>query len=369
MNHLYVTPKMIKSFHRQFAKKKEETPSFSEMLMLMKERGLLSPEMPDVPQIDGKMSKEAFMEAYDNIPFEVNQQFDTFSREREDNERVIFPPDKDILCMQQLHHNLRFDQTIRNVYAFTYVYKGSCSYSFQQQTLTIRPGDIFIATPGFSHQIYTASGTFALVIMCNSTMFQSLFHDFLTANSVLSDFFRQAVSKNETGNYCVIRTDPQDEETRFYLQSMICESLSDNVYSGTNAASLLKLFLSRAYQRYSDRLTIYRRDFPGVRADVKEIIRYIRSNYQSITLQQVADHFHYNRTYISRFIHAHYGKTYIEIINELKIEHAMEYLSKTSLRILEISGLVGFESYDHFCRTFKKYTGMTPRAYRSVVLK
>jgi len=163
----------------------------------------------------------------------------------------------------------------------------------------------------------------------------------------------------------VIAGDADDAELPFYLQSVVCECLSDNVYINTNAASLLKLFLSRAYLKYPDRLTIYRREFSGDRASSKEILRYIRSNYQDITLSQLADHFHYNRTYISRFIHQHYGKTFIEIINELKIEHAREYLLKTSLRITDISGLVGFESYDHFCRTFKKYTGVTPGKYRS----
>jgi len=365
MTHLYATPKLIKTFNQTLAGNDEPIPSFPDMLLMMRDQGLLLTHPEPAPQLDGRMSKEEFMDAYDSIPFMLDQQLDSFTRERESNDRVLFPPDKDFLCVQQLHHNVRYSQTLHNVYAFTYIYKGSCRYSFNRQTLHLKQGDIFIATPGFSHEIYTVSGTFALVIMCNSTVFNLLFNDFLTASSPLSGFFRQAVSRKETGNYCVIAGDADDAELPFYLQSVVCECLSDNVYINTNAASLLKLFLSRAYLKYPDRLTIYRREFSGDRASSKEILRYIRSNYQDITLSQLADHFHYNRTYISRFIHQHYGKTFIEIINELKIEHAREYLLKTSLRITDISGLVGFESYDHFCRTFKKYTGVTPGKYRS----
>jgi len=362
---LYVTPKMIKSFNQALADKNEAIPSFPDMLLMMQEQGLLLTDPDPAPVLDGRMPKEEFMDAFDSIPFILDQQLNSFARERESNDRVLFPPNRDILCVQQLHHNVHYSQTLHNVYAFTYIYKGSCSYYFNRQTLHLKQGDLFVATPGFSHQIYTVPGTFALVVMFNSAVFNILFNDFLTANSPLSEFFRQAVARKETGNYCVIAGNADDEELRFYLQSMVCECFSDNAYSNTSATSLLKLFLSRAFIKYPNRLTIYKRDFSGERANSKEILRYIRSNYQDITLPHLADHFHYNRTYISRFIHQHYGKTFIELINELKIEHAREYLLKTSLRISEIPGLVGFESYDHFCRTFKKYTGMTPGKYRS----
>ena len=369
MIHYYATPKLIKTFNQSLAEKEETIPSFPDMLLMMQEQGLLMTDPDPALLLDGRMSKEEFMDAYDSIPFMLDQQLDSFSRERESNDRALFPPDKDILCVQQLHYNVHYSQTLHNVYAFTYIYKGSCSYSFNRQTLHLKQGDLFIATPGFSHQIYTVPGTFALVVMFNSAVFNILFNDFLTVNSPLSEFFRQAVARKEIGNYCVIAGDADDEELRFYLQSMVCECFSDSAYANTNATSLLKLFLSRACIKYPDRLTIYKREFSGERANSKEILRYIRSNYQDITLAQLAEHFHYNRTYISRFIHQHYGKTLIELINDLKIEHAREYLLKTSLRISDISGLVGFESYDHFCRTFKKYTGMTPGKYRSSAAK
>lgn len=250
------------------------------------------------------------------------------------------------------------------LYAFSYVYKGFCSYTFDDRTLTLLPGDLFIATPGFSHRIFTASGTFSLVLMFRSTAFQILFQDFLTANTVLSDFFRKTMIDKEYGNYCVIHTNPDDEDINFYLQSLVCESLREQPYSNSNTGCMLKLFLARAYEKYGGSIEIYKRCLNNERPDTRTILQYIQSNFQDISLSRTADYFHYNKTYLSRFIHAHYGKTFCEIVNESRIEHAKEYLRKTNKPMTEISQLAGFESSDHFSKTFRKYTGQSPRSYR-----
>ncbi|MBQ9031615.1 MAG: helix-turn-helix transcriptional regulator [Parasporobacterium sp.] len=360
----YVTPKMIKEYNLTLKKEDQSPPSFYEMLLQMQDAGLLSEDPLPMPFINGKMEVPEFLEAYDSIPFQVNSQLIAIADEREEKGLVVFPDHTDLLCMQQLHNNIYFDQTINNAYAITYVYKGFCSYTFDDRTLTVHPGDIFIATPGFSHRIFTVSGTFALVIMFRSTAFQILFQDFLTADTAFSDFFRKTITEKESGNYCVINGAPEDGDLTFYLQSLVCETFSEHPYSNSNAACMLKLFLSTAYDKYSDHMRIYKR-FPGTeRADAKTVLQYIQNNYQDISLNQVASHFHYNKTYLSRFIHSHFGKTYCEIVNELKIEHAKEYLRKTNKSITEISQLAGFESYDHFSRTFRKYTGCSPGNFR-----
>lgn len=363
---LYVTPRMIKEIHQQLVSRGMEPSSFPELLQHMKQEHLLSDIPLPRPRIDGRMSRQEFMEAYDNIPFEVNQLLKDITTERENYGRIFFPEDTDLLCMQHIYNNAIQDQTISNTYTITYVYTGYCSYTFDDQVLHVKDGDLFIATPGFSHRLYTSSDTFALVIMVNSSSFNILFNDFLTADSVLSDFFRQSIAERQSGNYCVVHGEVDNNELRFYLQSLVCETLNPSIYSNTNTVCLLKLFLTRTYDLYKDRIAILKRNTAdSSRADARTIFNYIRSHYQDITLTEVARHFHYNKTYISRFIHSHYGKTFTEIVNSLKIEHAQEYLRKTNKHMTEIASLAGFESYDHFSRTFKKYAGMSPAAYRN----
>ena len=58
------------------------------------------------------------------------------------------------------------------------------------------------------------------------------------------------------------------------------------------------------------------------------------------------------------------GKTFIEHLTLIRLEKAMELLRNTDEFVLEICLDVGFKNVNHFNRTFKSFTGMTPLQYR-----
>lgn len=64
-----------------------------------------------------------------------------------------------------------------------------------------------------------------------------------------------------------------------------------------------------------------------------------------------------------------YGKTAIELLEELRIETAKQYLIHSNKLIKNIAELVGFETYISFTNQFKKMTGMSPKAYRATYKK
>jgi AraC-like DNA-binding protein len=64
-----------------------------------------------------------------------------------------------------------------------------------------------------------------------------------------------------------------------------------------------------------------------------------------------------------------YGKTPMELLEELRVETAKQYLIHTNKLIKNIAELVGFETYISFTNRFKKLTGMSPKAYRATYKK
>jgi hypothetical protein len=70
---LYGTPEMVKAFREHYIKEDGELPDFLETLELMKEKGALSTEELPVPELHGRMSKEDFMKAYDQVPFDAEK--------------------------------------------------------------------------------------------------------------------------------------------------------------------------------------------------------------------------------------------------------------------------------------------------------
>lgn len=54
-----------------------------------------------------------------------------------------------------------------------------------------------------------------------------------------------------------------------------------------------------------------------------------------------------------------------EYLRSLRIQQAKHLLRDTDVPITRISGMVGFEDYNYFCRVFRQETGLSPRKYRS----
>jgi len=361
----YATPEMVKNYIKHLPERNTELPEFPDALLMMKEQGLLSDEPLAVPDINGRMSKEEFMTAYDRIPFEANHVIDVLWKKHEVNREINLPDSVDIASAQHIHSYGYTRQTLNNVFSFTYVFQGNCSVCFDEINIVLGPGDVFIASPGFEHFIHTTPDTFSLVIVVRAAAFEIMFHDFITSDLVLSEFFRKYIVEKTGGNYCVIRGAPEDEELRFYIQSLTCENMDKYAYySNSCSVSFLKLFLARAFREYHNRMEFYQQSFVQTRLDAASIYQYIQMHYQDVTLEKLALQFHFNRTYISRYIHGHFKRTFTEIVTEIKITHAKEYLRKTNKSITEISFLVGYDSLNHFSKTFKKCTGMSASQYR-----
>ena len=83
-----------------------------------------------------------------------------------------------------------------------------------------------------------------------------------------------------------------------------------------------------------------------------------------ITLQQLADRYHYSPQYTSRYIKEVSGKTFREILIDARMKHAISLLKSTSLTIAEIAYQVGYDNTENFTRAFNQRYEKTPTAYR-----
>ena len=58
------------------------------------------------------------------------------------------------------------------------------------------------------------------------------------------------------------------------------------------------------------------------------------------------------------------GQTFIQLLTTVRMENAEQLLRDTAIPVSDIAAAVGYESSEHFIRTFRKYVGMTPSGYR-----
>lgn len=72
-----------------------------------------------------------------------------------------------------------------------------------------------------------------------------------------------------------------------------------------------------------------------------------------------------SEAHLARVFRAATGRTLLDRLTELRIEQAKRYLLESNLPITHISLEVGFNSFSHFTKLFKRMVGVSPSDYRA----
>ena len=95
------------------------------------------------------------------------------------------------------------------------------------------------------------------------------------------------------------------------------------------------------------------------------MLNYIQNNYQTVTLESVAEQFHLSEPYVSKYIKDKSGKTFGEHVAHIRMKRAKTLLKNGNMTVGNIAYAVGYQNVEHFNRTFKKSFDMTPIQYRN----
>ena len=92
---------------------------------------------------------------------------------------------------------------------------------------------------------------------------------------------------------------------------------------------------------------------------------YLRLHYmEKIALEDVARMVYLSPSYFSHIFKEEQGCTFREYLAQYRIEKSKSLLLDKSLRIADISIMVGFEDQSYFTKVFKRLVGMSPNQYR-----
>ena len=80
----------------------------------------------------------------------------------------------------------------------------------------------------------------------------------------------------------------------------------------------------------------------------------------TVTTENAADHFGFNKDYFGRLFKSKMGMTFGEFYKHFRILYAEKLLLSGRYKVYEVSAMLGFSSVDYFTTVFKKITGKTP---------
>ncbi|TDF93291.1 helix-turn-helix domain-containing protein [Paenibacillus piri] len=99
---------------------------------------------------------------------------------------------------------------------------------------------------------------------------------------------------------------------------------------------------------------------------LENILALLQNDYaqHELSLESVADRMDISKGYLSQFFKEQTGINFSEYLEELRMTHAKELLSKTRLPVYEIAQQVGYSSSNTFCRAFKRIHAVSTSEYR-----
>lgn len=244
-----------------------------------------------------------------------------------------------------------------------YVYDGSCSQKISDSQLTLRTGDLCIIPPGIKHSVSVFDDNSVILnILIRKSTLHNIFFNFLNSPNILSAFFLNNIYSENGNDYIVFHTG-NDNEIRSGFLWMYWESLNRSLYWDQMISYTLMItfgLLIRNYEKSSELPTFNRK------SDVQRfaLLQFIQENYATVTLEQVAEKFHYTPEHVSRLFKSTTGKTFTQLLQQVRIEKAQILLSDTNLTVADIASQVGYDITEHFIRLFKKNLKITPTEYR-----
>lgn len=98
---------------------------------------------------------------------------------------------------------------------------------------------------------------------------------------------------------------------------------------------------------------------------IHDCIQYIHKHYTTkITINLVAKELNFSPNYLSTIFNQKMGISFANYINKVRIENSKYYLRYTDTSLVEIASFIGYKDQSYFTKIFKKFEGITPKAYR-----
>lgn len=244
-------------------------------------------------------------------------------------------------------------------YELVFIKKGAGILQYGATTTHYKAGDLFLLGPWIPHE-FTEESRDHHSVSC-------IFHaDLLSLSSyqcLMSQNVKQLLQRALNGIKFPINLDTSDYYLHFFSQILKEEGLKQAIELLFFINSLIDL--KTPNEPISDIEDPSGTHFFKKYAQLQNILKYINDNItQNITIQEIAEKFFISRSTLVRLFSDILQTGITQYITQKRLFHACQLLSTTNLPITKISGRIGFTSISSFNRSFLKYRGMSPRAYR-----
>ncbi len=222
--------------------------------------------------------------------------------------------------------------------------------------------NIVIVAPGVPYRISADDSTVVPVISVEKHMIITHFHRISEYDGILARFIANVMWGESSSGYLhyIKLVNPA-------IHSLIHMLVTEEPVNITGSASIKSQLLMCILGYLAIQHPSTYKASPGKitkSEQIPKILTFIQDNYRTITLERLAENFHYTVPYVSKLVRSATGLTFTEILREIKFDVCRSLLLNSDLKINKIAEIAGFQNTDHFNRLFKKRMGETPTEYK-----
>lgn len=270
---------------------------------------------------------------------------------------------KDLVTIETLDISLDFSYPYEShdFYEFAYVDSGAILCNLEQETVELEQGNFYLIPP-FTKHSYSADKELpaTIFIVCFRSNSECL--SILDCKIALDKHCRRIISDilGESKNAFVF---PFDKVLRPTLTPVFgAQQLVEN-----NIEKLLINLIRNQISNDKD-IVLVMNSIELESNLCNEIIHLLKSHvFDTLSLDQICEETHYSKTFINNIFKKNTGVPIMKYYMALKIKEAKTLL-RNGLPVEAVASRLSFDSATYFTKVFKKYTNLTPTAYKRTIM-
>ena len=269
------------------------------------------------------------------------------------------------ICLNQESRFTSIPKHIHSVIELNYVYRGKMTQLINGKEITLHQGDVCILDLNTAHEILPLSeNDIVITIDMRKKYFTASFLSRLSTQGLVSRFLINALLESQNKQQHMIFYSHPDINIHFIVQQLLCEYYDSRICSDEVMDAYMIILFSQLLRMYQKQ-PVSTSSEDSDNEILLLILRYMESNYQTVTLHSVAELFGFHPNYLSAYIKKHTGVTFKELIITHRILQAGFFQKNTNLSVAEIARKVGYENQGFFYKKFQNYYHMSPIDYRN----
>ena len=254
-----------------------------------------------------------------------------------------------------------YPKEIHEFYEFAYVENGKLSCTLGEKTVELSGGDFLLIPPSETHSYFVAPAhtaeIFIVCFRCNSELL-TIFDRKIALGREEKRLIAEIVSEAKKAFAFPFKRKLRLLDSPLLGAQQLVENNVEHL--------LIRLIRNEADKNKNIKLVRTPEELESNL--VKDIIALLESKlYGKITLEDVCQKTYYSKTFLNGIFKRKTGYTIMQYYTLLKVREAQKLL-REELAPSTVSHQLHFESPTYFTKVFKKYTQMTPSAYKKSAL-